>query len=89
MNIFPAIDIYEGKAVRLFRGDYDKMTVYSNNPSEVAKAFINEGAEYIHIVDLEGAKSGNLPNIKTVEAIVKTGNLFCEIGGGIRTENAI
>ena len=58
MNIFPAIDLYGGKAVRLFKGDYDKMTVYSDNPPEIALDFRRAGAEYMHLVDLEGAKSG-------------------------------
>ncbi len=84
MIIFPAIDLYEGKAVRLYKGDYEKMTVYSENPVEVARAFKKSGARYIHLVDLEGAKYGTTPNIETVEKIVKDVGLFCEIGGGIR-----
>ncbi len=84
MIIFPAIDLYEGKAVRLYKGNYDKMTVYSENPVEVARAFKKSGAEYIHLVDLEGARYGTTPNIDTVEKIVKGVGLFCEIGGGIR-----
>ncbi len=84
MIIFPAIDLYEGKAVRLYKGDYDKMTVYSENPVEVARAFKKSGAEYIHLVDLEGARYGTTPNIDTVERIVNDVGLFCEIGGGIR-----
>lgn len=84
MKILPAIDLYEKKAVRLLHGDYNKMTVYSENPVEVAKAFEAAGAEIIHIVDLEGAKLGSTPNIDVVEQIVKNTSLFCEIGGGIR-----
>ena len=84
MIIFPAIDLYEGKAVRLFKGDYEQMTVYSTNPTEVAKSFKINGAKYIHLVDLEGAKYGNTPNIEAVERIVKEVGLFSEIGGGIR-----
>ncbi len=84
MKIFPAIDLVDGKAVRLFKGDYDKMTVYNENPLEVAKDFEKCGAKFIHLVDLEGAKSGDTPNIDTVEKIVKNTNLFSEIGGGIR-----
>lgn len=84
MIIFPAIDLYEGKAVRLYKGDYDKMTVYSDSPVEVARAFKKSGAEYIHLVDLEGARYGTTPNIEVVEKIVKEVGLFCEIGGGIR-----
>lgn len=85
MNIFPAIDLFDGKAVRLLKGDYQKMTVYSENPLEIAKDFENSGAEFLHIVDLEGAKTGNTPNIGTIEKIVKNTSLFTEIGGGIRT----
>ena len=81
MNIFPAIDLVMGKAVRLFKGDYDQMTVYSDNPLEVAHDFESKGAEYIHLVDLEGAKDGTTPNIETVQKIAENTNLFTEIGG--------
>ena len=85
MHIFPAIDLYDGKAVRLLKGDYQKMTVYSETPLEIAKDFENSGAEFLHIVDLEGAKTGETPNINTIEKIVKNTSLFTEVGGGIRT----
>lgn len=85
MHIFPAIDLYNGKAVRLFKGDYDKMTVYSDEPLEIAKDFEHAGAEFLHLVDLEGAKSGTTPNIRTIENIVKNTSLFTEVGGGIRS----
>lgn len=84
MRIFPAIDIYDKKAVRLYKGDYDKMTVYSENPSEIAVDFASQGASHIHLVDLEGAKNGTTPNIDVVEKIIKSAPLFSEIGGGIR-----
>ena len=84
MKILPAIDLYEKKAVRLLHGDYTKMTVYSENPLDVARAFEAEGAEIIHIVDLEGAKLGTTSNIDVIEQIVKNTSLFCEVGGGIR-----
>lgn len=84
MIIFPAIDLYEKKAVRLLKGEYGKMTVYSSNPPEIALDFRNKGAEYIHIVDLEGARDGTTPNFDTVLKIKETSSLFCEIGGGIR-----
>jgi len=84
MNIFPAIDLYDGKAVRLLKGDYNQMTVYSDNPAEFAKDFEKQGAKYIHLVDLEGAKYGTTPNINVVKSIVDNCNLFSEIGGGIR-----
>ena len=89
MNLFPAIDLYEGKAVRLFKGDYAQMTVYDNDPAAVAADFAASGAECIHIVDLEGAKSGTTPNFDTVCKIKATSGLFCEIGGGIRTMEVI
>ena len=89
MNIFPAIDLYDKKAVRLYKGDYDKMTVYSENPSEIALDFKRAGAKFIHVVDLEGAKDGTTPNIDTVEKIVKESRLFVEIGGGIRSMDVL
>ena len=84
MIIFPAIDLFSGKAVRLYKGDYSEMTVYSNNPIEIAERFVSAGATHIHMVDLEGAKDGTTPNIKIVEEITKKTGLFVEVGGGIR-----
>lgn len=89
MNIFPAIDLYEGKAVRLLKGDYNKMTVYSANPLKVAEDFEKAGALFIHLVDLEGARSGLTPNIETISKIVKGTSLFTQIGGGIRSMETI
>lgn len=85
MNIFPAIDLYEAKAVRLFKGDYEQMTVYSNEPLEVARKFESLGATHLHLVDLEGAKEGKPANLETIRKIVENTNLFTEVGGGIRT----
>ncbi len=85
MFIFPAIDLFDGKAVRLSKGDYAQMTVYSDNPLDVARDFEKSGAAHLHIVDLEGAKEGTTPNIDTVCALKQNTSLFCEIGGGIRT----
>ena len=84
MLIFPAIDLYGGKAVRLFKGDYQQMTIYNDNPLSVARDFEDKGAKWVHLVDLEGAKEGTTPNIGVVEAIAKNTSLKCEIGGGIR-----
>ena len=84
MYIFPAIDIYEGRAVRLYKGNYDEMTVYSEDPPSIAGDFARCGAEHIHIVDLEGAADGHTPNFETVCRIREVSGLFCEIGGGIR-----
>ena len=89
MILFPAIDLYEGKAVRLFKGDYAQMTVYSEHPEEIGKDFAACGASSIHIVDLEGAKSGETPNFETVCAIKRESGLFCEIGGGIRSMEVV
>ena len=89
MEIFPAIDLYGGKAVRLLKGDYNQMTVYSDDPIAVAKYFSQCGAKYIHVVDLEGARDGNTANFDTVAAIIKESGLMVEIGGGIRTEDVV
>lgn len=89
MHIFPAIDLYDGKAVRLFKGDYAQMTVYSDKPWEIALDFKAQGATHIHIVDLEGAKNGDTPNLETVKKIIQTTDLFSEIGGGIRSMETI
>lgn len=84
MNIIPAIDIIGGRAVRLQRGDYDKMTVYGENPSSVAAAFEREGAKMLHVVDLDGAKNGTAANFETVKKIIDSTGLSVEVGGGIR-----
>lgn len=84
MYIFPAIDLYDAKAVRLYKGDYDKMTVYSDDPVGVAKTFESLGAEYLHLVDLEGAKLGKPANLDTIKKITEHTDLFTEVGGGIR-----
>ena len=89
MLIYPAIDLYGGEAVRLYKGDYAQMTVYNDNPVEVAKDFAACGASCIHLVDLEGAKNGTTPNFETVTAIKAETGLFCEIGGGIRSMETI
>ena len=89
MLIFPAIDLYEKKAVRLFKGDYENMTIYSENPIEIAQDFVNSGATHIHIVDLEGAKDGTTPNISVVRQIAAETDLFIEIGGGIRDMDTV
>lgn len=89
MLIYPAIDLFSNKAVRLFKGDYNQMTVYNDNPVEVALDFKENGATHIHLVDLEGAKNGTTPNLDTVIKIKETTGLFCEIGGGIRNMETI
>ena len=89
MILFPAIDLVGGKAVRLYKGDYDKMTVYSDHPEEIALDFKACGATHIHIVDLEGARDGGTPNLDTVLKIKEQARLFCEIGGGIRSMEVV
>ena len=89
MILFPAIDLYDRKAVRLYKGDYQNMTVYSENPIEVAWDFEAAGATHIHMVDLEGAKSGETPNLAIVEQVAKETSLFVEIGGGIRNMETV
>lgn len=89
MLILPAIDLYDKKAVRLYKGDYDNMTVYSDNPFEVAYKFQECGATFIHLVDLEGAKLGTTPNLDIVKKIVENTNLDVEIGGGIRDDATV
>lgn len=89
MLILPAIDLYDKKAVRLYKGDYNEMTVYSNNPIEIARKFQECGATFIHMVDLEGAKNGTTPNIDEVRKVVEYTDLKVEIGGGIRDEETV
>ncbi len=89
MELFPAIDLIGGCAVRLVKGDYAQKTVYSDNPAEVARSFAAAGAKYLHVVDLEGAKDGGTPNLETIKNIVENGNLLVEVGGGIRSEEVI
>ena len=89
MIILPAIDLYEGKAVRLYKGDYENMTVYSDNPVEIAEDFKNCGATHIHMVDLEGAKDGTTPNLGIVKQVAEETGLFVEIGGGIRSMETV
>ena len=89
MKLFPAIALYEKKAVRLLFGDYNKMTVYSDDPLSVARDFESKGMTCIHLVDLEGAKLGTTPNIDIVESIAKNTSLFVEIGGGIRNMETV
>jgi phosphoribosylformimino-5-aminoimidazole carboxamide ribotide isomerase len=89
MKIFPAIDLYGGSAVRLYKGNYNEMTVYSDNPAQIALDFKNQGAKFMHLVDLEGAKSGGTPNLETIKKIISSTDLFTEVGGGIRSLGVI
>ena len=89
MILFPAIDLFEKKAVRLYKGDYANMTVYNENPIEIAQDFEKSGCAHIHMVDLEGARDGTTPNLAIVEQVVKETSLFVEIGGGIRNMETV
>ena len=89
MLIYPAIDLYEGKAVRLYKGDYTQMTVYNENPVAVAEDFVKSGAQWIHMVDLEGAKMGTTPNLDTICRLKKQTGLRCQVGGGIRSIDTV
>lgn len=89
MELFPAIDLRDGQAVRLFQGDYDQMTVYSKSPVDVARRFKAQGARNLHLVDLDGAKDGRLVNFQSIKEIVSDVDLFVEVGGGIRDEERI
>lgn len=89
MKIFPAIDLFGGQAVRLFKGDYQQMTVYNPNPMDVALDFAKQGAAYLHLVDLEGARSGGTPNIEVISKISQSTPLFTQVGGGIRSINTV
>ena len=89
MLILPAIDLYEGRAVRLLHGDYEKMTVYSDDPVAVARDFLAAGAREIHLVDLEGARDGTTPNLETVRQIAAIPGLSVEVGGGIRSMETV
>ncbi len=89
MLIFPAIDLFEGKAVRLLQGEYDRMTVYNDDPLSVARDFAAQGATCLHLVDLEGAKSGTTPNIDTIRRLAAETELFTEVGGGIRSMDTV
>ena len=87
MELFPAIDLIDGCAVRLVKGDYAQKTIYSENPAAVARSFAAAGAKYLHVVDLEGAKNGGTPNLETIRTIVRESGLLVEVGGHGNTLN--
>ena len=89
MILLPAIDLYEGRAVRLYQGDYRQMTVYAEHGADIAAKFADAGASWVHMVDLEGAKTGGTPNLPAVAEVVRRGELQVEIGGGIRSDDAV
>ena len=87
MRIIPAIDIIEGKCVRLTKGDYDTKKIYNENPLEVAKQFEGAGIEYLHVVDLDGAKASHIVNYKILETIANKTNLKIDFGGGLKSDD--
>lgn len=89
MQIFPAIDLRGGQVVRLYQGDYGQETVYGTDPCAQARAFLDAGAQYLHVVDLDGARDGAPANFDSIAAIAKQGGLYMEVGGGVRTEERI
>ncbi len=89
MQIFPAIDLRGGQVVRLYQGDYDQETVYGADPRAQARAFLEAGAQCLHVVDLDGARDGTMANFDSIAAIAKQGGLYIEVGGGIRTEERV
>lgn len=89
MLIYPAIDIYEGKCVRLRQGDYAEQKIYSETPSDIARSFLDSGLDHLHIVDLEGAKAGKIINRKAIEAILRIPGIHAHVGGGVRARTDI
>ena len=89
MIIIPAIDILQGKVVRLHQGDFEKQTVYSDNPVDTALMWQDKGAEFLHIVDLDGARYGRVVNSKIIEDIVSAVDIPCEVGGGLRDHDNV
>ncbi len=89
MNVIPAIDLLEGRCVRLYQGDYGRSQTFNENPVEVAKQWVDQGATLLHLVDLDGAKSGQSTNLKVIEAIVNTINIPCQVGGGLRDHASV
>ncbi|MBD2434127.1 MULTISPECIES: 1-(5-phosphoribosyl)-5-[(5-phosphoribosylamino)methylideneamino]imidazole-4-carboxamide isomerase [Fischerella] len=89
MEVIPAIDLLEGRCVRLYQGDYDRSQVFSENPVDVAKQWVEQGATRLHLVDLDGAKAGKLVNLKAIEAIAQAVSVPIEVGGGLRTPDSV
>ena len=89
MNVIPAIDLLDGKCVRLYQGDYAKSQTFNDNPVEVARQWVNEGATMLHLVDLDGAKAGHPVNQAAIEAIVRSVDVPCQVGGGMRDRASV
>ncbi|HLO50580.1 MAG TPA: 1-(5-phosphoribosyl)-5-[(5-phosphoribosylamino)methylideneamino]imidazole-4-carboxamide isomerase [Kamptonema sp.] len=89
MNVIPAIDLLEGRCVRLYQGDYARSQTFSENPVEVARQWVEEGATLLHLVDLDGAKAGKPTNLNAIEAIVRAVDVPCQVGGGLRDRASV
>ncbi|MCM0593083.1 MAG: 1-(5-phosphoribosyl)-5-[(5-phosphoribosylamino)methylideneamino]imidazole-4-carboxamide isomerase [Gloeotrichia echinulata CP02] len=89
MDVIPAIDLLEGRCVRLYQGDYDQSQVFSENPADVAKQWVDQGAAKLHVVDLDGAKKGKIVNLAAIEAIAQTVSVPIQVGGGLRDRTSI
>jgi phosphoribosylformimino-5-aminoimidazole carboxamide ribotide isomerase len=89
MQIWPAIDLRGGKCVRLQQGDYDRETIFGEDPAEMARHWVAQGAEYLHLVDLDGARDGRPTNLPSIRAVVQAVNIPCELGGGVRSEETV
>lgn len=89
MEVIPAIDLLEGHCVRLYQGDYDKSQVFSENPGDIAKQWVEEGATRLHVVDLDGAKAGKVVNLSAIETIVNAVSIPVEVGGGLRDKESV
>lgn len=89
MDVIPAIDLLEGRCVRLYQGDYERSQVFSENPVDIAKVWVDQGATRLHVVDLDGAKAGKIVNIGAIEAIAKSVTIPIEVGGGLRDRSSV
>ena len=89
MEVIPAIDLLDGKCVRLYQGDYEKSQVFNDNPAEVAKQWVEQGATRLHVVDLDGAKAGKTSNLAAIEAIVQAVSVPIQVGGGLRDRHSV
>ncbi|WP_414618790.1 1-(5-phosphoribosyl)-5-[(5-phosphoribosylamino)methylideneamino]imidazole-4-carboxamide isomerase [Calothrix sp. CCY 0018] len=89
MQVIPAIDLLEGRCVRLYQGDYDKSEVFGENPADTAKQWVEQGATRIHVVDLDGAKAGKVVNLSAIETIVNAVSIPVEVGGGLRGKESV
>ncbi len=89
MDVIPAIDLLDGRCVRLYQGDYDRSQVFGDDPLEVARRWVGEGAKSLHVVDLDGARSGELKNLKIIEAIARSLPVHVQVGGGLRDRNSV